>query len=397
MTGRRYLEIALFLGAFVFMSYYAYGAYIELQRDPAKESHIKTAEKVNTLRASADRGNAAAQYEIASYYYYGSAGFPMDKTKSMDWFMKAAEQGHIRAQLQIAYEYKEGGVLEKDLQKSIQYYTMAAEQDDPDAITRLAWIYFENEQLPNHYLKAAVMFKESAEHGDAKSQAALGWLYANGKGFPRDDIKALEWMELAYKNGHTDHASTLANMYLDGQGTGKDLVKAGALYKEAMKSNDGTVTGFIGKLGDICQNAYLSHLAPRVLESCILAAEAGDLDSQLLSADLAKNGHLGEQPQAKSATAYYIMAAKQGHLVSQIHLAREYSRKGSETGMNLPEAYMWLKVIDAQNHTPEINLVSEAKKDLAFIAAQLSPEQRSKAEINASLYTVEIEQGKKRP
>lgn len=47
--------------------------------------------------------------------------------KAVEWYTKAAEQGHAAAQYNLGNCYYDGEGVEKDLQKAIEWYTKAAE------------------------------------------------------------------------------------------------------------------------------------------------------------------------------------------------------------------------------------------------------------------------------
>ena len=65
-------------------------------------------------------------------YNYGF-GVTQDMQKAVEWYTKAAEQGHAAAQYNLGNCYYDGEGVEKDLQKAIEWYTKAAEQGDEDA------------------------------------------------------------------------------------------------------------------------------------------------------------------------------------------------------------------------------------------------------------------------
>ena len=54
------------------------------------------------LCIAAQTGDACAQFKLGSCYYYGN-GTPIDKTKAVEWWQKAAEQGHKEAQFSFGY------------------------------------------------------------------------------------------------------------------------------------------------------------------------------------------------------------------------------------------------------------------------------------------------------
>ncbi|MCC7038495.1 MAG: SEL1-like repeat protein [Alphaproteobacteria bacterium] len=70
------------------------------------EEERKQADKKMLERALA--GDAAAQYDIASRYFTGSNGVPLDYAKAGAWLQKSAEQDHAPAQYNLGLLYFEG-------------------------------------------------------------------------------------------------------------------------------------------------------------------------------------------------------------------------------------------------------------------------------------------------
>ena len=67
------------------------------------------------------------QFQIGSYYYKKN---DEEKTeKAHDWFLKAAEQGHMKSQYNVgSYYYKK-----KDEEKALDWFLRAAEQGHTEA------------------------------------------------------------------------------------------------------------------------------------------------------------------------------------------------------------------------------------------------------------------------
>src|SRR6266542_1762965 len=62
-----------------------------------------------------------------------------------NWYQKAAENGHINAQNNLAFLYENGEGTEKDLEKSFYRYQKAAENGNVDAMNKLATYYRKGE------------------------------------------------------------------------------------------------------------------------------------------------------------------------------------------------------------------------------------------------------------
>ena len=117
-----------------------------------------------TLRTTADQGNAQAQYRLGEMYDNGE-GVAADDTEAVKWYRKAAEQGHPGAQWQLGYKYEYGSGVAVDNVESIKWFRKAAQQG----------------------------------HGIAQFELAMR--YHTGKGTAKDSVEAYKWLLLAQTNG----------------------------------------------------------------------------------------------------------------------------------------------------------------------------------------------------
>ncbi|MDR0882852.1 MAG: sel1 repeat family protein [Candidatus Adiutrix sp.] len=110
------------------------------------------------LMDAANNGGVEAQAQLGFLFFKGSKETSQDNVQAALWFQKAAEQGHARAQFQLADMYFKALGVTKDEGKAVE------------------WI-----------LKAA-------ESGHAVAQSKLSVFYANGAfGLPQDKAKAEYW------------------------------------------------------------------------------------------------------------------------------------------------------------------------------------------------------------
>ncbi|KAK8836079.1 hypothetical protein M9Y10_040035 [Tritrichomonas musculus] len=88
---------------------------------------------------AADRGHMNAQYSAASCYSYGK-GTDVDKEKAFELYLKSAAQGFDKAQFAVGhfYEYGQGGV-EKNHEKAVEWYRKAADQGHEGSIKALSF------------------------------------------------------------------------------------------------------------------------------------------------------------------------------------------------------------------------------------------------------------------
>lgn len=92
-------------------------------------------------------------------------GVPVDLAESTLWFRRAAEQGHLRAQVHLGFAYLKGRGVKVDVQEAHKWLSRAAEQGHP------------------------------------KAQMETGLDYWHGRGVNRDRVEGLKWMLLSLGAG----------------------------------------------------------------------------------------------------------------------------------------------------------------------------------------------------
>jgi TPR repeat protein len=151
--------------------------------EPAKE-----AEAVKWYQRAAAQGHVQAQYNLAVCYYSGKGMEAADHTEALKWYQSAAEKGHTMAQVNLGNHF----------------YRRCREDLEGDAGSSAATA---GAEAMKWYLLAA-------KQGDATAQFALGMCYARGYGAaaPNHD-EASKWLQLAAQQGHANAQYTLGRMY----------------------------------------------------------------------------------------------------------------------------------------------------------------------------------------
>jgi len=116
-----------------------------------------------------------SQYNLGVMYYKGE-GVKADHHEGIEWFRKAAVQGHAQAQFLLGGFYDSG----KD--------------------------------LPLDRAEAAKWYRKAAEQGHLQAQFNLGLMYINGEGVEKNRNKAVVWLKKAAYNGHRDAGKLLKSM-----------------------------------------------------------------------------------------------------------------------------------------------------------------------------------------
>jgi len=152
----------------------AMGFYYDEQYDKA----------IPILETLTGQGHIGAQYVLGCCYRHGQGVTP-DQDKGRDLILKAAEQGHAKAQLWVGRSFI--GV-KSDYAKALEWFHKAADQGEANAQAEIGDFYFEGYGVTQDKAKAAEWYKKAAEgyqkrinQGDAKAQKMLDKLKKAGK------------------------------------------------------------------------------------------------------------------------------------------------------------------------------------------------------------------------
>jgi TPR repeat protein len=188
-----------------------------------------------TLKQKATRGDAKAQVNLGTLYFYGKS-VPKSSKEAVKWFRLAAKQGKAEAQYELGTMYSIGEGVPLDFKESAKWYRLAANQ------------------------------------GHATSQSILGFRFAKGLGVPSNKIAAYALFGLAMANDPSD-----ANYSKDGQ---TDLVKNMAA-NEIKTAED--LTREMAKTGNLL-NALDQYIQKSPITGPSKPLETDALTSNLLKA-----------------------------------------------------------------------------------------------------------------
>lgn len=126
-----------------------------------------------------------------------------DYPRAVEFLTKAANQGNIKAQLQLGIRYFIGAAVAQDYQQAVYWYLKAAEQGSPSAQLQLGGMYDDGVGIAQDYQQALLWYLKAAEQGNAVGQIKLGNMYTHGKGVMQDYIEAHKWFSIADISGHS--------------------------------------------------------------------------------------------------------------------------------------------------------------------------------------------------
>lgn len=80
-------------------------------------------------KSRAEKGDAGEQAILAMYYQYG-IGVEKDYKKALYWYQKAANAGHIPAQINLGNIYRTGDTIKTDYKKARYWFNKACQAGD---------------------------------------------------------------------------------------------------------------------------------------------------------------------------------------------------------------------------------------------------------------------------
>ncbi|KAF9313312.1 hypothetical protein BGZ91_006313, partial [Linnemannia elongata] len=165
--------------------------------------------------------------------YRDGKGFEQDYQAAMEWYLKAAAQGHAEAQYNIGKLYYYGQGVRRDYAQAMDWCLMAANQGHVHSQNKVGYLYDNGEGVPQDYAQAMAWYLKAAEQGHAPSQYNIGCLYDDGDGVPKDHAKAMEWYHKAAQQGHVGSQFSIAILYCYGDGIPHDYAQAMEWYLKA--------------------------------------------------------------------------------------------------------------------------------------------------------------------
>lgn len=178
----------------------------------------------NERMAQAQQGSMDAQFEIAAMYENGR-GVALDRAAAVEWYNKAAAQGHSRAAGAVARI--------QDNERRFAKTQKQAETDDLEAQYSLGNMYLTGTGVTLDLGSAQLWLNRAAARGHIKAQFKLAHLYYVDLGDRTDYRAAFEWFSKAADNGYAHAMYYLGEMYSYGAGVKKDFDKAREWYGKA--------------------------------------------------------------------------------------------------------------------------------------------------------------------
>lgn len=183
---------------------------------------------------AAQLGDADGQYFLGWMLAAHLEG-QRDDAKAYGWFIKAANQGHVGAQLAVATHLLAGHGVAMDRKAAGDWLVRAAETRDPVAHYLLGRLRQGTGEADLDRVRSS--FRVAAAAGHREAQYALATLLAKSAA-QVDKKEAAEWLAKAYEAGHMAAANRLAELYRDGAGVPQQLDKARSIFQQAAEQGN---------------------------------------------------------------------------------------------------------------------------------------------------------------
>lgn len=360
------------------------------------------AEALVLYERAAEMGLTIAQLTAAIFHELGS-GTPVDLSKALKWYEKAAEGGSASACCKCGELYRAAGNNEKalhwyqvagdtygqhegwrecaemflagigtpvDKKKALGYYKLCALQDDADAQCMYGMLSIElcmadrqNEKRP----EAMKWIEKSALHGNSNAQHICAAASREGFWSAPDLAGAVYWYQQAAAQGNEEAAEELAalraeegsasafsasaqeleRIYNEALLLGEDFKKCKEATALLLRAAEGGLVKAQRRLGLVCgeKGSNFAVSGEVSLSWCARAVEADDAWAQTIRARYYERGLHGKSDLQK-ALALYKLAGEQGNLEAQLGCGRLLKRSCDET---LPAQEYYARIKEAAN------------------------------------------------
>ena len=162
------------------------------------------------LKASAERGDAEAQFKMGNFY--SNEGAAQNFAEAKKWLVQAAAKGQGEASFYLGSMALSGAGQEKNYAEAYQWFLESARKGYSRGCTGLGIIHANGFGVKQDFNEAKTWLLKGAERGDNEAAIQLGLLAQNGLAGPRSAEEARKWFERARELGHPKAAEHLENL-----------------------------------------------------------------------------------------------------------------------------------------------------------------------------------------
>ena len=168
------------------------------------------------MQVVAHQGDVEGQFVLATMMNKSSAAVSSDPTQAIQWFGRAANRGHEKAQFQLGMQYLRGQNVARDTNAAYHWFTQAAKKNVPGAHFNLALMHERGDGIPANINTAIRWYTTAADLGNANAQQNLGIKYLVGEQVAANTKKALGLITSAATHGLKNSQLLLGQLYQSG-------------------------------------------------------------------------------------------------------------------------------------------------------------------------------------
>jgi TPR repeat protein len=170
-------------------------------------------EAMKALQHAADAGSSEANHRLGLVFAEGLVGVARNDQRGAEYFDKAANAGHLRAQINLGILYLRGQGVTRDLVQARAWLEKAAATDDPSALYALGRAMEEHDdRIMADSVRAADLYRRAAMKGHALAALRYGLALVDGLGVKRDPTGAQTWLLQANDSGVPEAALALGDL-----------------------------------------------------------------------------------------------------------------------------------------------------------------------------------------
>jgi len=196
-------------------------------------SGYNSAVYMSYIVGKANQGDSEAQFQLGKCYENGWNDLHMDYDMAVQWYQKAAKQGHPEAQNKMGTDC----LLKNNYKEAMKWYESAAKAGSLNAMYNMGMMYMYKKYGMYNEEKGYNCYRMAAEAGHARAQFELGLCYYGGIGTVKYKTQAVVWFERSAKQGYDEAQYMLGTCYLTGEGVDKNTKKAFTYFKMAAEQN----------------------------------------------------------------------------------------------------------------------------------------------------------------
>lgn len=311
-------------------------------------AEAKSPRSIEQLRLAAEQGDAQAQNELGTAYYYGT-GVDQDTAEALKWLRSAAEKENLSAQSLLAWTYFETNAVSG--LEAVKWARKAADRKDPSGAIALELLYldglsaFDSGPLVKDFRHLLPLVEKKAQEGDAAMQGLTAYIYHYGTPKP-NPRKTFKWISRAAEQGLAEARTILGILYYEGQGVRQNREEGLRLLREAAEQGEVYAQINLGLILPVSETS-------EGFKWLRLSAERGFADAQYELGELYREGRYIPQDYPEAAR-WYRLAAEQGYRDAQQSLGHAYL-EGQGVPKDEEEAARWFSkttLLESEPDTP---------------------------------------------